>query len=81
MSLKLISDFSEFEDEFLYFGGNNELRIINIIDLNDKNNGNKLYIYIKIINWFQRILYYHEWKYDKYANLLSLILNKSEQNY
>ena len=81
MSLKLLSNYGEFEDECLYFGGNNELRIINIIDLNDKNNGNKLYKYIKTIIWFQKTLDLFEWKYyDFYANLLSLLLNKSEQN-
>ena len=69
MSLKLISNYGEFEDECLYFGGNNELRIINIIDLNDKNNGNKLYKYIKTIIWFQKTLHYVEWfYYDFYAN-------------
>ena len=36
MSLLLLSDFNEFEDECFYFGGNNDLRIINIIYLNNK---------------------------------------------
>ena len=79
MSLKLLSDYGEFENECLYFGGHNELRIIDIIDLSDKTHGSKLTQYIKTLNWLDKTIN-NEWKYDKYANLLSLILTKKEQS-
>ena len=78
ISVALLSDFGEFEDESIYFGVNNKLLIYNIID---RKNEMSLYKYIKCINWLQAFIdgigYYFTYKYLNYT---SLILNNFEKN-
>ena len=80
MSVTLLSDFGEFEDECIYFGLNNSLTILDIINQKNKDYGNELYKYIKCIKWFQLFLdnigLNHKYQY---LNFVSKILNRNEQ--